>query len=156
DTIARHPGQHYARLERALQHLLRQSPFGSKSTVVGNARAATAVAILSPFFWQIELAIEQCMAEAWGVGQKDADLAVLNLACCAAILARHSRRMPAFLEKPGLINDSHSITIGQKVSHIGSQPVTQHIRIPVGAAEQMLKAIRIGVAADLSQLPAIL
>jgi hypothetical protein len=65
-------------------------------------------------------------------------------------------RIAAFLEKAGFINHADSCGSGQIVGQIGSQLVTQDIGIPVGAAEQVLKAIRIGMATNFGQLPTIL
>src|SRR5262249_33020517 len=148
DTITTHPSQHHARLEGAQEHLAGQLWFGGKRALVRDTGFATALAIIGPFLGQIQLAIEQRMAMLRGVGQKDADLAILNPPGSTAILACHSSRMAAFLEKASLINHTHSISIGQIVGDIAAQVVAQQIGIPVSTAEQVLKAIWIRVAAD--------
>jgi hypothetical protein len=126
------------------------------AAAAGDAGFATALAVVSPLFGQIQLAIDQGMTLRTGVGQKDADLAVLNPAGGTAILACHAGGMAAFLEKASFINHAYGSTVSQIVGQIGAQTVTQCIGIPVSAAKQVLKAIRIGGAADLGQLPAIL
>src|SRR5262249_29179737 len=156
DAIARDPGQHHASFEGALQHLQRQGWFGGKSTLIGNAGSPTTLAIVDPLLWQIQLAIEKRVAVRARIGQKHADLAVLTFSGSTAILARHSGGMASFLEKAGLVEYTDGIPIGQIVGQIAAQLVAQEIGIPVGAPKQMLKAIGIGIAADLGQLPAIL
>src|SRR5215208_6698348 len=153
DTIPTHKRQHHTTLEGTREHLLCQRRFGGKGALVRDTGATTALAIVDPFFWQIQLAIKQRVALRRGVGQKDADLAVLNPPGGTTILACHASGMATFLEKASLINHSHSISIGQIVGHIAAQFVAQQIGIPVRAPKQVLKAIRIGVAANLSQLP---
>ena len=66
-------------------------------------------AIVGPFFGQIQLAIKQRVAMLTGVGQKDADLAVLNPTSRAAVLAGHAGRMDAFLEKASLVDHTNSV-----------------------------------------------
>src|SRR6266508_1818727 len=156
DTITVDPSQHHASLERTRQHLAGQHRFGGKDTLIWDTGSPTALAIIDPFFGQIQLAIDQGMTVERGVGQNDADLAVLNPAGGTVILARHAGGMAAFLEKASFINRAYGSTVSQIVGQIGAQTVTQCIGIPVSAAKQVLKAIRIGVAADLGQLPAIL
>src|SRR5262249_3999048 len=58
-TITGYEGQRQARIERAREHLPRQFRFGRKGALIGNAGSTTALAILRPFFWQIQLAIQQ-------------------------------------------------------------------------------------------------
>src|SRR6266536_1537627 len=138
-TIARQEGQHHACVERALQHLARQGWFGRKRLLVRDTGSTTALAIVGPFFWQIELAIEQGVTLRTGVGQKDADLAVLDPSGGSAILTRHTCRMDAFLEKASFVNHTYSSRVGQIVNHIGSQTVAQGIGIPIRPAKQVLK-----------------
>jgi hypothetical protein len=54
------------------------------------------------------------MAETARIGEKHANLAVLNASRCAGILPCHSNRMLAFLQKSGLINDEYTVRIAQR------------------------------------------
>src|SRR6266540_2350870 len=156
DTIARDPGQHYASTQRALQHLPRQRRFGRKGPLVGNTGSSTALAILGPFLWQIELAINQGLTMLARVGQENADLAVLDAAGRATIVPCEASRMAAFLKKAGFVKHTHRSGICQIVDHIRLQAVAQRIGVPVGPTKQVLKAIGLRIATDLGQLPAIL
>ena len=64
--------------------------------------------------------------------------------------------MGAFLEEAGFIKHPHGIWLGEIVRDIGAEAVAECVGVPVGATEQVLKAIGRGVARDFSQLPAIL
>src|SRR6185369_16462781 len=67
DTITTQKGQLHTSRERALQHLPSQSRFGRKRALVGNTRSTTALAIVGPFFWHIQLAIEKRVTVRTGV-----------------------------------------------------------------------------------------
>src|SRR5712691_9082627 len=58
DTITRHPGSWDARVEGALQHLLRQLRLGREGTLHRNPRALTARCVVGPLFGEIEFPIE--------------------------------------------------------------------------------------------------
>ena len=82
-------------------------------------------------------------------------MAVLNPACSTTILTAYASGMRSFLDKAGFIKHAYGIGGGQIVSDVGSQTVTQGIRLPVSTAEQMLKAVGSRVTGDLSELPAV-
>src|SRR3712207_9081205 len=79
------------------------------------------------------------------------NLAVLNPARRPAVLPRDASGMRAFLQEAGFVDDADRIGGMQIVGDIAPQTVTQGIRIPISAAEQMLKAIGILVAAQLDR-----
>ena len=85
--------------------------------------------------------------------QKNADLAVLDAACGATVVAADTSRMDTFLEKTGLVDHTNRVSVGQIVSHRAKEQVTQAIWLPLGPPEQMLKAVGIEVARDFGQLP---
>ena len=92
---------------------------------------------------------------ATGVRQEDTDLAVLNAAYRATVLPRDASGVRALFEKARFIDDAHRVWGVEVVSHIGAQPISQVVRIPIGPAQHVLKAIGILVTADLGKLPTI-
>jgi hypothetical protein len=70
-----------------LQHLLRELRLGRKEALGGNACALAARYVVSPFFGEIDLTIEQDMAMGTRIGQKHPNLAIVHATGCPAILA---------------------------------------------------------------------
>ena len=89
DAIPRHPGGRDARIEGALQHLLRQLWFGRKDTLRRDPCALAACLVVGPFFGHIEVTIKQDMTLGTRIGQEHPNLTILNATRCAALLARH-------------------------------------------------------------------
>src|SRR5690606_21038448 len=84
----------------------------------------------TPALGQVELAIDQGLAEATGIGQEDANLAVLDSACRPGVLPRNANRMRALLHKAGIVNDQHAIAITKGFPDIVSHYVAQQISRP--------------------------
>ena len=91
-----------------------------------------------------------------GIGEKHPDLAVLDAACGAGVLALHARRLVALLEKAGLIQHQHGVGIAEMLDHIGAQVIAHRIGIPVHAGKEILHAIGAGIAGGFRQVPAVL
>jgi hypothetical protein len=109
-----------------------------------------------PLLREIELAIEEGATFGAGIGEEDADLAVLAFASGAGILAFDANRLGAFLEKSGFINDEDSIVITEVFNDIRLEVVADLFGIPVSSSEEALDAIGSSVADVFSDLPAIL
>jgi hypothetical protein len=155
-AIARHRLGGYTSCERALQHLSRQLRLGRRAPVLGNARLPATVAVVGPLLRQIELPMQQGVPELAGITQKAADLAVLNASSRATILPGDARRLAAFFEKTGFVNHQQGLRVVQMLEDIAVQFFANSLGGPQRTAQQVLKAIRHGVVADLGQPPAVL
>jgi len=91
-----------------------------------------------------------------GVTQEDPDLAVLDAAGGAAVLALHARRLLALLHEPGLVQHQHGVGITEPLDDIGPQVVPDRVGVPAHAREEVLHPVRRAVARRLRQLPAVL
>jgi hypothetical protein len=81
---------------------------------------------------------------------------MLHLACRPTVLAGDPGRVLAFFEKPRLIEHQHAICLPQMLAEVAPQFVADGVGLPVGPAQQVLKAIGGRLAADFGQLPAVL
>jgi hypothetical protein len=91
-----------------------------------------------------------------GIAQQDTDWAVIDLARRSAVWAGHARRVRAFFEKPGFVEDQHAVGIPQMLHAIDAQLVADGVGVPIGAAQPVLEAIGRRLAADFRHLPAVL
>jgi hypothetical protein len=91
-----------------------------------------------------------------GIGQEDADLAILAFAGGATILAFDADGFGALLEEASFVDDEDGLRVAKVLNDIGSQVVTDLVGIPVSNSEQALDIIRGGVADVFGDLPAIL
>jgi hypothetical protein len=82
-------------------------------------------------------------------------VAIFHAAGGPALLARHARRLLAFFDDARLIDDQHGLRVTQMLDDIGAQLVAEGIRIPDRPSQQMLDAVRGGVAIDFGELPAV-
>ena len=65
----------------------------------------TSLRVLAPVQGQIQLTVNQAMTTRGDVGEKDADLTILDFPSGATILQPHASRLAAPLRKPAFIND---------------------------------------------------
>src|SRR4051794_33726352 len=96
------------------------------------------------------------MPFAAGISEKHANLAVLDAPRGAAVLACHTGRLRAFLQKAGLVDDQHRLPIGQGLDHVRTTQVARSLLVPLHVRQQPLRAPRPGIAEMLGQLPAVL
>jgi hypothetical protein len=96
------------------------------------------------------------MPVAAGISEKHTNLAVLDAPRRAAVLAGHTGRLRALLQKPGLVDDQHRLPVGQGLDHIRATQVARGFVVPLHVREQPLRAPRPRVAEMLGQLPAVL
>jgi hypothetical protein len=89
------------------------------------------------------------------IGEKDADLTILDVASGPTVLHLHTCRLAAALGKAGLVNAHDGIVRAQLLQDIATQVVTHQIGIPNGTGEQTLHARGGGFSGLLGQLPAI-
>ena len=98
---------------RALDHPDGERRLGREGRVVGHMRRRHAGRIVRPGLRQIQRPVDEGVAVARHIGGEDADLAVGDLARRAGVLPRHAARRLALLEKAGLIDHQHRISVGQ-------------------------------------------
>ena len=91
----------------ALDHQFGQFRLGLKGDRLGDMRSELAWQIVAPVFGEIQLAIDEGMAQCSHVGEEDADLTVLHLAAGTTILRRDACRVAAPFGKAAFINDEH-------------------------------------------------
>jgi hypothetical protein len=109
--------------------------------------------IVGPGLGQIQCPINEGVAVPGHVGGEDPDLAVGDLAGRTRVLARHATGSLALLEKAGLVQDQHSILVGQRLQRIVAHKITQRIRLPATAAEDGLLPPGAGIACRLRPHP---
>src|SRR5262249_8467926 len=120
DAIPCHPSGWDARVEGALEPLLRQLGFGRKGILRWYPGARAAALVVGPCFGHIEVTIKQDVPLGTCIGQEHPNLTMLNAPRCAAILARPPSRPLAFFEKPRLSDDQHGIRGPQMLDHVGA------------------------------------
>jgi hypothetical protein len=91
-----------------------------------------------------------------GIAEEHGDLAILDAPGGAGILALDADGALAFLDKAGLIKRHHRIRIAQVLDDIGAQIVAHRIGIPTHAGQEVLHAVRRGIARRLGKLPTVL
>jgi hypothetical protein len=105
DLIGGQPAGRHPGVEGSLQHAAGQVGLGGEPDLVADAGGAGPLAVVGPGPRQVELAVDQRPTGRRGVGQDDADLAVVDLAGGAGVLPDHPRRADALLDEPGLIDN---------------------------------------------------
>ena len=119
----------------------------------------------APVFRQIQLAIDEGMAQRGHVGEKDAHLTVFDLSGEATILWPDAGRVApafgkaAFIEHQDgegrFVRGSRRTAREQAVADTGPQLIAHGVLVPDGCREQALDAIRAGLPGLFSDLPAI-
>src|SRR5712692_11600855 len=93
--------------EGPLQHLFGQGWFRNRAApLLWHVCLLAPLGILLPVGMQIQFSVEQDRSISIGVGQKDPDLTIGNLAYRPAILGSHTHRLGAFFDKTRLIDHS--------------------------------------------------
>ncbi len=139
--VRQDPGARHASIEGPGDHLTRHGGLCRKLEILRHACLCPPLRVERPALGQVELAIDQGLAEATGIGQEDANLAVLDAACRPRVLPRNANRMRALLHKAGIVNDQHTIAITECFPNIVSHYVAQQISRPAAAPKQRLDAV---------------
>ena len=127
-----------------------------KLDLLRHARFRPPCRIEGPGLGQVQRPVDQGMPVPAGIGEKHPDLAVLDAACGAGVLAFDAGRLVALLQEAGLVEHQHGIRIAEVLDHIGAQVIAHRIGIPVHAGEEVLHAIGAGIAGRFGQVPAVL
>jgi hypothetical protein len=86
--------------------------------------------VVGPCLGQVQLPVDQ-RPPPWGWRRPEhAELAVVDLAGGARVLALHSHRGGALLEEPGLIHHQHRARVAQVLHGLGAQVVADQLRGP--------------------------
>jgi hypothetical protein len=139
-----------------LQHHPGQLGLGRKGALVGDAGGVAARGIVDPALGQVQLAVDDPVPGRGGVGQVDGDLGVVDLAGGAAVLATHPHRVGALLEIPGLVDHQHRGRVSQVLQQVVADVVADPVVVPDRPGQQVLHAVRGGLAGVLGDRPAVL
>ena len=156
DAVAGHPGTRHAGVQGALQHLDAQLGLGGEGDLLGDPGDPTALLVTSPCFGQVQRTVEQSVAMAAGIAEKDADLTVFNASGSTRILALHADGMLPFLDEASLVKCHHRVHIAQVLDDIDTQIVAHRIGIPAHAGQKVLHAVGRGIARRLGKVPTVL
>ena len=91
-----------------------------------------------------------------GVGQVDGDLGVVDLAGGAGVVAGHPDRSGALIEVAGLINHQHRTRVAEVLDQVVAHVVADHVVVLDRSGQQVLQAVRAGLAGVLGDRPAVL
>jgi hypothetical protein len=83
-------------------------------------------------------------------------LGVPDPAGSTGVLALDADRASALLHIAGLVDDQHRPVVVQVLHHVAAHVVADLIGIPLGPAQQVLHAVRSGLASPLGDGPAVL
>jgi site-specific DNA recombinase len=156
DLIGGHPRRRHPGGQRTLQHQLGQLRLGAKLHLLGHPRGPAPLRVIGPALGQVQLPVDHRPSPGAGIGEEDPELAVVDLAGGARILALHPDRSGALLEEARLVRHQHRTRVTQVLDHVGAQIIADLVRIPVGGGQQPLHAVGGALAGVLGQLPAIL
>lgn len=124
--------------------------------MIRDVRFSTTGQIVDPLLGQEEFAVDQCCSVRGGIGEKHADLAVVDASGSAAVLAFDASGLGAFFEEASFVDDQDSLTGAEVIENVGAQVVAHLIGVPVSSGEQALDAVGGGFAEAFGDLPAVL
>lgn len=113
-------------------------------------------AYIGPCPRHIQLAVDECTAAMTGIAEEYADLAILDSARRAAVLALHAGRVLTFLDETSFVHDQHCITLAESFTHVLAQYIARGVGVPLCPLEQVLHAVRCCLANPFGKLPAVL
>lgn len=141
--------------EGAGPHVAGQLRLGRNAPVLGDPGLAATLPVLGPRRGQIPFPVPQDLVQHPGIAQQHADLAVLDGAGRAPVLAGDACRVLPLFQKAGLIEDQHAVRVSQMLHDLEAQRIPHSIGVPVGPVQPILEAVRGGLATDFCQLPAV-
>ena len=157
DLIGGHPRRGDLRLNGAGDQRSRQGGFGRETPSVDrDSGVVAAIGIFGPRLGQVHSTVDEGVSAWGGVGQIHRDLGVLDTPRGAGVLALHPDRMQPLLHIPCLIEDQYRAGVAEGVDDVVAQIVTNPVGVPFRPRQQMLQPVGGGVAAVLSDRPAIL
>jgi len=133
DRISHDPGNGAARLLHTLEHLDCQFRLGLEAYRLRNMGGSTALPILAPVQGQIQLTVNQAMSTPRDVGQKDADLTILDLPGGATLLQPYASRLGAPFGKTAFVDDQDGRLLAQLLQHVAAHLIAHALGVPDGA-----------------------
>lgn len=122
-----------------------------------NARSRAAGPIIDPRLWHIQLPVNEYAAAVARVTQEHTDLAILNTAGRATILALNAHGVFSLLQEACLVDDQYGITLPRFFDDVVAKGVASRVGIPLSPPlKQVLYAIWCGLTNPFCELPAIL
>ena len=154
DRISYHPGDRDLSLPDAFKHLLSQFTLSFGNEPFQEYPLLGTASVLYPWQGKIEFPIDEGMPSRRDIGEKHADLAVLDLPGRPTVLHLDARRLLPALGETGFVNDQDG-DLDRVVP--GRTRVDRHApdRHPKPPGEQALHAIGSSFSGMLGQMPAI-
>ena len=115
----------------------------------GTPAASQPIGVVGPGLGQVELAVDHRVPAGAGVGQVDRDLGVLDPPGGAGVLALHPDGVHALLEVAGLVDHQHRRRRRRARRRRSRAGRHARRRCPSSPGQQVLHAVRIGVAGVL-------
>jgi len=112
--------------------------------------------ILGPAARQVQRTVDEGVSAWRGVGQIHRDLGVLDAPGGTGVLALNPDGGHALLHVAGFINHENCAGVTEGVDNIVTQIIADRLGVPFRPRQQMLQAVGSGIAAVLSNGPAIL
>ena len=85
-----------------------------------------------------------------------ADLAILDSAGRATVLALNTGRVLTFLDETSFVHNQHCIMLAESFNHVLAQHITRGIGVPFRPLEKVLHAVRCCLANPFGKLPPFL
>jgi hypothetical protein len=109
--------------------------------VLGDVALLASVGVIDPRLGQVESAVQGCVPPGRGIGQEDADLAVLLLAQPSAPLAGHAAAVLALLGKGGGVQDDDPAGLAPFLGDIPPHLGGDRLVVPGPLADEHLEVL---------------
>ena len=113
-------------------------PFLSELDLRGDVTLLAAGRVAGPILGQVEPAVQRGVAGRRGVGEEDADLAVVHLAEPAAPLAGHAARLGPLLGEGAGVDDHDAVGLGQLLADVLPQLAHDGLVVPLARTHEEL------------------
>jgi hypothetical protein len=137
------------------EHLLGLDDFGGEGQLLRVTGQFALLFVGRPVLGEVQGAVDDGVAAGGGVGEVDGDLAQADPAERAGVLRGGADRVGGGLRVPGLIGDQHRVAVVELCDRPGGGGIQHGPFVPGGAGEEVLQAVRAGVADGLGQAPAV-
>jgi hypothetical protein len=125
--------------QAAVEQVEANSPLFLEHDLVGNVALLPSLRIRGPVLREIELAIERSVTGRGGVGQKHADLAVVDLAQSAAPLPPHAAGLGPLLGESAAVDHHDALGFGELLADMRAQFCHHGFIIPLARSDEKLE-----------------
>jgi len=129
---------------------------GLEGDLVADAGPVASFAVVGPGGGQIQTPVDQRPPTVGGIGEEDADLAVLRSPGGAGVLPLHPCRPRALLQEARVVHDQDGARVAEVVDHVLTHVVEHFVSVPLDPVQHPVDAVRARVAGFLRQRPAVL